>query len=50
MVLSYGRSGGASKTDDGSGDEPLLKEDTNRFVLFPIKYDDVSTRDVLYQC
>jgi len=38
-----------SKTGDGSGDEPLLKEDTNRFVLFPIKYDDVSmsAQDVL---
>jgi len=32
--------GGKTDADDH---EPLLKENTNRFVLFPIQHDDVST-------
>lgn len=29
-------------------DEPILRENKNRFVLFPIKYNDVSTGHLIY--
>ena len=35
---------------DANDHEPLLKENTNRFVLFPIQYDDVSKRDDHLAC
>jgi len=35
---------------DANNHEPLLKENTNRFVLFPIQYDDVSMRDYHLAC
>jgi hypothetical protein len=38
----------AEKTDapvEGEADEPILKENPNRFVLFPIKYHEVRDFD-----
>ena len=29
------------ENDDTMNDEPILKEDPSRFVLFPIKHDDI---------
>ena len=34
----------ASSLKEDESDEPLLQENPHRFVLFPIKYHEVSTR------